>query len=158
MEEREVEIRLASPDDESALAPLMEAFNRAEGIVWKPASMLPAFRQLLRPNDLGLVLVAQDQSACAIVGYGLATFGYDLEFGGLDAFITELFVDPANRRRSVGRLLLTSMMDKLREGGVGAVHLMVRPENEQARRLYESHGFRVAPRIIMTRQIEAKEA
>jgi ribosomal protein S18 acetylase RimI-like enzyme len=158
MEKRSVDIRLAGPDDESALAPLLKAFNRTEGIVWKPVSMITALRPLLRRNDLGLVLVARDRSACAIVGYGLATFGYDLEFGGRDAFITELFVDPANRGRGVGRALLTSMVEKLREGGVGAVHLMVRPENELARRLYEGCGFRVAPRIMMTRQIEVEEA
>lgn len=154
MDANSVDILLAGIDDEPGLVPLMAAFNQAEGIVWKPESMIAALRSVLREDALGLILVARDRSSCAIVGYGLATFGYDLEFAGRDASITELFVDPANRGRGLGQLLLDSIVEKLQEHGVGAVHLMVRPENVRARRLYESRGFRVTPRIMMTKQIE----
>src|SRR5215211_7494836 len=99
MEANSLDILCAGLDDEPDLAPLMAAFNQTEGIVWKPESMLSALRRILCGDDLGLVLVARDRSSRAIVGYGLATFGYDLEFAGRDAFITELFVEPANRGR-----------------------------------------------------------
>jgi ribosomal protein S18 acetylase RimI-like enzyme len=156
MDENSVDILLAGIDDEPGLVPLMVAFNQAEGIVWKPKSMTAALRRVLREDALGLILVARERTSCEIIGYGLATFGYDIEFAGRDAFITELFVEPANRGRGLGRHLLDSIVEKLREYGVGAVHLMVRPENVRARQLYESSGFRVAPRIMMTKQIEPK--
>jgi GNAT superfamily N-acetyltransferase len=102
MDANSVDILLAGIDDEPGLVPLMAAFNQAEGIVWKPESMTAALRQVLRDDALGLILVARDRSSCATVGYGLATFGYDLEFAGRDAFITELFVEPANRGQGLG--------------------------------------------------------
>jgi len=37
-----------------------------------------------------------------------------------------------------------------------AVHLMVRPENERARSLYESCGFQVTPRIMMTKHLVSR--
>jgi ribosomal protein S18 acetylase RimI-like enzyme len=152
-----VDIVLAGLDDEPELAPLMAAFNQIEEIVWKPEVMLAALRRLLRECDLGVILVARARSTRAIVGYGVATFGYDLEFAGRDAFITELFVVPAKRGQGLGQLLLDSVVEKLREYDVSAVHLMVRPENERARRLYEHRGFRVAPRIMMTRRIKPEQ-
>ncbi len=158
MNANSVDILLAGIDDELGLVPLMAAFNQAEGILWKPESMTAALRRVLREDALGLILVARDRSSTRIVGYGLATFGYDLEFAGRDAFITELFVEPANRGRGLGQLLLDSMVEKLQEHGVGAVHLMVRPENVRARRLYESRGFRVAPRIMMTKEFAPEQA
>ena len=30
-----------------------------------------------------------------MVGYAIATFGFDLEYGGKDAVMTELWIDPA---------------------------------------------------------------
>jgi ribosomal protein S18 acetylase RimI-like enzyme len=153
-----VDIRVAGIGDEPGLVPLMAAFNQTEGIVCKPESMIAALRRVLREDALGLILIARDRSSGTIVGYGLATFGYDLEFAGRDAFITELFVEPANRGRGLGKLLLDSLVEKLQEHGAGAVHLMVRPENTRARRLYESRGFRTAPRIMMTKATEPKQA
>jgi ribosomal protein S18 acetylase RimI-like enzyme len=48
-------------------------------------------------------------------------------------------------------------MQQLRERNVNAVHLMVRPDNERARSLYLSRGFREAPRIFMTKRLVADE-
>lgn len=149
-----VDIQLAGIEDEPALVSLMAAFNEAEGIVWKPGPMTAALRRLLHEDALGFILVARERSCLVPVGYGVATFGYDLEYAGRDAYITELFVEPANRGRGLGQLLLDSLVEKLHESGVGAIHLMVRPENARARQIYESRGFRVGPRIIMTKQVK----
>lgn len=162
-------IRVATPADARAIAPLMEQFNREEGIEWRPRTMLPALDRLLNEPSLGLVVVAtsgvgtgaaanapsgpgDSSSPGAIVGYGVATFGFDLEFGGRDAFVTELFVDSAHRRSGVGRALLAALVDRLEAHDAHAVHLFVRPENDAARRLYESLSFAVIPRLVMTRR------
>lgn len=143
-------IRMAGEDDIRAIEPLMAAFNRAEGIAWHPPTMVPALRRLLREPRLGLVLLTHDAHAGAAIGYALATFGFDLEFAGVDAFLTELYVTPDQRGHGVGSRLLLAMLDVLRARGAGAVHLMVRPENETARALYERAGFETVPRIMMT--------
>lgn len=145
-----MEIRLASEGDVPAILPLMRVFNEMEGIPWRPEAMRGALERLLREPGLGIALAAWSEGE--IVGYGVATFGYDLEFAGPDAFVTELFVAPEARRRGMGRGLLEALVRHLTERGASAVHLMVRPDNEEARRLYESAGFRVVPRIMMTRE------
>jgi ribosomal protein S18 acetylase RimI-like enzyme len=153
MGQQSVEIALAGVADEREIVPLMVAFNDAEGILWKPESMIPALRRLLGDRDLGLLLVVRDQVSRALVGYGLATFGYDLEFAGADAFITELFVESSFRGRGLGRELLDALVESLRSSGTKAVHLMVRPENERARSLYDGRGFRAVPRVMMTKRL-----
>ena len=147
------EIVSAGAGDEEAIVPLMVAFNDDEGIVWQPSTMVPALRRLLHEPALGIVLLARERGSAAPVGYGIATFGYDVEFSGRDAFIAELFVESRNRGRGVGRLLLESLVSTLSGQGINAVHLMVRPENVQARALYESLEFRPVPRLLMTRRL-----
>jgi ribosomal protein S18 acetylase RimI-like enzyme len=55
-----------------------------------------------------------------------------------------LGVDPAARRRGIGRLLLTAILYWLRvDQGLDEVTLTVHDEQAQARRLYEQAGFRL---------------
>lgn len=140
-------------EDQDELLPLMIEFNRAEGIVWRAQPMTLALGRILREPELGLVLVARSGDRRALGGYAIATFGYDLEFAGRDAFVTELFVAAPFRGQGWGRALLRSVVEALRERETRAVHLMVSPENERARTLYESVGFAVSPRIMMTREL-----
>ncbi|NLG84593.1 MAG: GNAT family N-acetyltransferase [Firmicutes bacterium] len=44
-------------------------------------------------------------------------------------------------------------IEHLTSRGVGAVHLAIYPDNQSARTLYEKCGFRVVPRIMMTKEI-----
>ena len=146
-----IEIITAGPEHEADIIPLMIAFNKTELITWRPATMIPGLRELLRSPHRGIVQLARDGDR--VLGYGIATFGYDIEFSGEDAFITELFVDGHARRRGTGRLLLQSLVLALRKRGTKAVHLMVRPENELARALYQKLAFRVIPRLLMTKEL-----
>jgi ribosomal protein S18 acetylase RimI-like enzyme len=157
MKPESIEITRAGVDDESEIVPLMAAFNEAEGILWRPKTMVPALRHLLRDSGIGSVLLARDRASRAALGYGIVTFGYDIEFSGADAFVTELFVESASRRRGIGRALLDSLVLTLRDRGTRAVHLMVRPENRSARSLYESREFRLVPRLLMTKRLVVDE-
>lgn len=148
-----VRIVRAGLEHEAGIVPLMAAFNEAEAIPWRPGTMVPALRRLLSEPALGLGVVAQDPSTAALFGYALGTFGYDLEFAGADAFVTELYVEPAFRGRGVGRALLEGVVEEITRAGANAVHLMVRPENRSARALYERSGFRDVPRLLMTRPL-----
>ena len=148
-------LRRAAPSDVPAILPLMEAFNVHELIPWRPGPMGAALREFLSDPALGLGLVAErdDTATREIAGYGLANFGYDIEFAGRDSFVTELFVAPAFRGHGLGRLLLEGLLVELRAAGIHAVHLMVRPENERARALYEGFDFEVIPRLLMTKSL-----
>lgn len=148
-----VEILPATSEHAQDILPLMVAFNEAENIPWRPEVMVPALHRLLNDKNLGLALVARAGNRPSVVGYSLATFGYDIEFAGRDAFVTELFVDSASRGSGLGRRLLESTLEHLRQNGVNAAHLVVRPENHRARSLYGAVGFETSPRLMMTKQL-----
>lgn len=71
-----------------------------------------------------------------IVGYIVARV-----VGGEEAEILNLAVDPAHRRRGVGRILVDSVVAHCRRGGVRRIFLEVRVSNASAAALYASAGF-----------------
>src|SRR5262245_34144266 len=103
-------IRPARAGDVPALLPMMAAFNAHEGIAYRPRRMERALRVLLAKRALGLVLVARDAASRAAIGYAVATYNYDLEFAGPDAFVTELFVAPERRKGGVAQGLLRAVL------------------------------------------------
>lgn len=84
-------------------------------------------------NPLSLWLVAVEQGA--VVGYIGSQTVLD------EADVMNLAVDPAIRRRGVGRALLRALETRLRAENVHALSLEVRPSNLAARALYAREGF-----------------
>jgi ribosomal protein S18 acetylase RimI-like enzyme len=56
------------------------------------------------------------------------------------------------RGRGAGTAALAALDAELRARDVAAIHLQVRPENP-AVHLYERAGWRVSPRLLMTRRV-----
>ncbi len=145
-----IALRLATPADLDVVFPRTRALNAHEGITIADAVLEAALRRLLDDASLGGVwLVLRGD---APIGYAIVTFGYDLEFGGRDAYLTELWIDAEARGGGAGGAVLDQLPDELRGRGVGALHLQVRPENP-AFRLYQRAGFVASPRTIMTRRL-----
>ena len=145
-----VQLRPATPDDVGAILPRTRALNAGEGIEIADAALEAALRRLLA--DRGLGGCWRVERGGAAIGYAIVTFGYDLEFGGRDAYLTELWIDPEARGRGAGAAALELLDGELRALGVRALHLGVLPENP-ARRLYERAGFVASPRVFMTRRL-----
>jgi ribosomal protein S18 acetylase RimI-like enzyme len=141
--------RAATDADLPAILTMMEDFNAIEAIVFDREGAVPRIRELLGDARLGGLLVLCVDGAPA--GYAIVTFGFDLEFGGRDAFLTELYVAAAARRRGIGRQALAAAERFARAGGAHALHLLVRHDNAPARALYERAGFATQPRLVMTR-------
>jgi ribosomal protein S18 acetylase RimI-like enzyme len=146
-------VRRARLTDASELLLLMADFNRAEGIPFRRARVIGGLRRLLREPRLGIVVVAESADRRRLDGYAIGTFGFDLEFAGPDAFLTELFVRAESRRHGLGARLLAAVTSGLRDAGARAVTLLVLPEHVGARRLYGSAGFEELPRIAMVRRL-----
>ena len=149
-------LRRARLADVEALLDLMAAFNRSERIPFRRARVEPGLRRLLRERRLGVVVVAESGDRRRLDGYAVGTFGYDLEFAGPDAFLTELYVRPERRRRRLGARLLDAVAAALRDGGAAAVTLLVWRENRAARRLYAQAGFEEVPRVAMIRRLRPR--
>lgn len=65
---------------------------------------------------------------------------------GDEVHITNIAVHPDFRRRGIARTLLNHILDDARRRSLRVVALEVRPSNQEARKLYESYGFRVVGR------------
>ena len=88
------------------------------------------------------------------IGYVVVTFGWSIEFGGLDAMIDEIYVRPAVRGRGIATEVLTALPKALAGAGLKALHLEVGTANDSALRLYARAGFR--PRentLLMSRRL-----
>jgi ribosomal protein S18 acetylase RimI-like enzyme len=145
-----ITLRPAQPADLALLLPRTRDLNAHEGIAIAPALLEAALARLLAEPALGCAWLIE--RAGAPIGYAIVTFGYDLEFGGRDAFLTELWIDPPARGGGAGRAALDLLAPAVAALGVRALHLQVRPDNP-ARQLYARAGFEASPRIVMTRRL-----
>jgi ribosomal protein S18 acetylase RimI-like enzyme len=145
-----IELRAATTHDADALLPMIRGLFGDESIPWDEARTRAALVKLLGDGSLGRVTIAiTGDTAC---GYAIVTWGFDLEYGGRDAFLTEIWVEPEHRAKGLGGRLLDAVQDAAREAGAGAVHLQVRPENP-AQRLYLRAGFGASPRLFLSRAV-----
>jgi ribosomal protein S18 acetylase RimI-like enzyme len=142
-------LRRATPADLPVILPRTRALNAHEDIIVAPDALEAALRALLADPTHGGVWLIEDAT---VIGYAIVTFGYDLEFAGRDAWLTELWIDEAARNAGAATTALGLLDAELRPLGVRALHLQVRPENP-ALRLYERAGFERSPRLILTRRL-----
>jgi ribosomal protein S18 acetylase RimI-like enzyme len=147
-------LRVASADDIDALVAMMVDFNRGELIEADPRTLRPALAQLLADESLGRVWLFE--AGGETLGYAVLTFGYDLEFAGRDAFVTEIYLRPGARGKGIGRVALAKMEAEARQLDAGAIHLMVRPENSPAVALYASAGYTSPPRTFLSKRLDGK--
>ncbi len=143
-------LRAATLADVALVLPRTRALNDHEGIAVTDAALEGALRRLLADPALGGVWLVE--RAGAPIGYAIVTFGYDLEFAGRDAWLTEIWIDEPARGSGAGRAALAALEIELRAHEVRALHLQVRPDNP-AVRVYERAGFAAVPRTIMTKRL-----
>jgi ribosomal protein S18 acetylase RimI-like enzyme len=143
-----VEMRPATWDDAGALLPLIRDYYAEESYPFDAQASRDALRGLLVDPAKGRawVVIRDDR----VVGYVVLTLGWSLEYRGLDAFVDELFVTPADRGRGLGRKLLEALLQACRELGVKALHLEVEQDKPEASALYRKLGFEDHERRLMT--------
>lgn len=132
-------LHLAGPDDLERLMPLTAAFSAEMGIEIDEDHRRAAVAPLLEGSPHGAVYLIGPQKAP--VGYIILSFGWSLEFGGMDGFVDELYIRPAVRGRGMATDVLYSLPRALRDAGLKALHLEVRREDKAAQRLYRKARF-----------------
>lgn len=144
-------LRRATSEDVEAILPMMRDFNRFEGIAVEDETLLPALEVLLADASIGGLWLIEREAD--VVGYAVITFGFDLEWGGRDAWLTELWVTTEARGEGLGRAALMAVEREATLLGARALHLMVRHENTRARELYRSAGFATPRRETLTKRL-----
>lgn len=149
-----VTLRTAAPADLQPLLDMMGLFYKEEGIAWSQANARPLVAKLIGDASLGAIRVVDNGER--IVGYAVVTWGYDLEWGGRDAFLTEIYLVPTARGQRIGARALSLIEEVARMEGARALHLMVRPENDPAVRLYAGAGYTSPPRTLLSKDLRVQ--
>ncbi len=144
-------IREAVLQDEPELFRMMRLLAEQEPgkIQFDEPGARATFRRFLSLPAFGRVWLLCDGNNS--VGYIVLTIGFSFEFRGHDAFIDELYIDAAHRRRGFGRQAVAYLEEKAREMGVNAVHLEVDRGNDPAFELYRRVGYQDHDRFLMTK-------
>ena len=120
-----ITVREMQIDDLEQVLPIEEA-NFSD-----PWTMNGFFSFLLRED--ALFLVAEEEGR--ILGYCGAILTPP------ESDITNVCVEESSRRRGIGRQLIESLRDRLRQMNTDTLHLEVRESNQGAITLYENLGF-----------------
>lgn len=146
------QLTLARPDDLDRLARLVADFHAEELIAQDDATRRAALLPLLEGSPHGAAYLIGPR--LAPIGYVVVSFGWSIEFGGMDGFVDEIYIRRAVRGRGIGSEILMSLPKALAGAGLKALHLEVDRDNATARALYEK--LRFDPRenyMLMTRKL-----
>ncbi len=88
-----------------------------------------------------------------VAGYAVLTFGFSLEYGGIDAYIDELFVKPEFRGRGFAAQALGFLTLECQKLNVVALHLEVDADNETAKSVYAKSGFKTTKRELLNKTL-----
>ncbi|EAQ01612.1 acetyltransferase, GNAT family protein [Pseudooceanicola batsensis HTCC2597] len=143
-------LHLASVDDLSKLMPLVGAFHAEYGLDLSEDHRERALTPLLEGSPYGAVWIIGPTRAP--IGYVIISFGWSVEFGGMDGFLDEIYIRPGVRGRGIATEVMETLPKTLADSGLRALHLEVDRTDEKVMSLYRRQGF--APRdryTLMTR-------
>ena len=132
-------LTLATVEHLDRLLPMLASFHAEEDIKISDEQRAKGLTPLLEGSPHGVVYLIGPPRAP--IGYIVISFGWSIEFGGMDGFVDELYVRPGVRGRGVASEVLISLPRALADAGLKALHLEVDTDNADARRLYKRAGF-----------------
>ncbi|HXX99936.1 MAG TPA: GNAT family N-acetyltransferase [Candidatus Limnocylindrales bacterium] len=150
-----VSFRPCGPKDHKTLLRLVVAYYRFDKIPYSLASLSRGLDTLLRNLSQGQAWLMETHHKA--VGYAIVTYNFDLEYGGVEGMLTDLYVEKRFRNRGVGSLALYEIEDFCRERGIRAVGLQVQHHNKAAEIFYRKAGFRLLPRKVMLFEVRPEE-
>ena len=146
----EVTLRPAGAGDMDEVLAMSRSLYQEDGAkALDEAASRRALEELLQDPTRGEAWVAA--ASHGLVGYLIVTFGFSLEYKGIDAFIDELFVGKAFRRRGLGHRLIEQAKKICVARGVKALHLEVEQSKMNAQSLYRREGFENTNRYLLTK-------
>lgn len=150
-----VSFRSCGPKDHVALLKLAMAYNRFEKNQANRKSLGQGLAILLRNPSQGKIWLMEDHKKP--VGYALLTYNFELEYGGAEGVLRDLFVEKKYRNRGIGSLALYEIEDYCRERGMRAFQLQLPRRNKSAEVFYRKAGFRELPLRVMMLEVRPEE-
>jgi len=143
-------IERASPADRDAVERLIGAYIESEGLRPKPDRIAWAVDQVIKNRFPGVLLVAKDKAV--VVGVALAVYSPSAELGRVLA-VNDFFVDPAHRKKGVGRALVARILQEAKALHVDRIDLEILPTNPDAAAFWRKMGFSNTGRAVFTKEL-----
>lgn len=141
--------------DTELLLSLVRAFYEFEGLAFDAQRIRRGLAELMANPQLGGAWMIE--RAGVVVGYFVLALGFDLEFGGRQATVTELYLAPDSRRAGTGTRTMLFIEATLRELGIGEYELQADRSNAAALAFYRRLGFRAHDRVPMSKRVPSAE-
>jgi ribosomal protein S18 acetylase RimI-like enzyme len=134
---RDATVRRASVADAPEVARLLHDFNTEFSEPTPDAAVLAErVGTILARGEATILLAGSGPDGLAQVRFRSSIFSE-----GLDAYLEELYVAPAQRGHDLGRALLEAALEAARDEGATRMELGTSEDDTAARALYESLGF-----------------
>ena len=150
-----VTFRPCGPKDHKALLKLIVAYYQFDKIPYNLASLSRGLDTLLRNLSQGQAWLLETHHKA--IGYAVLTYNFDLEYGGVEGMLTDLYVEKRFRNRGVGSMALYEIEDFCRERGIRTIELQVQHHNKSAETFYRKAGFHILPRKVMILEVRPEE-
>ena len=150
-----VSFRPCSPKDQATLLKFITAYYRFDKIPFNRKDLAQGVHTLLRNLSLGKAWLMESHKKA--VGYAIVTYNFDLEYGGMEAMLTDLYVEKRCRNNGIGSLALYEIEDFCRERGIRTIELQVQHHNKSAETFYRKAGFRILRRKVMLLDVRSEE-
>jgi ribosomal protein S18 acetylase RimI-like enzyme len=138
-----LDIRPYRPADRSAVIAL-----------WEACGLLRAWND--PASDIALCMDTPTSGLFVAGGDGIGGLWATIMCGsdGHRGWLYYLAVDPARRCQGVARSMVRHAEAWLAGKGIRKVELMIRPENDAVRDVYQRLGYEVEPRLVMSRWLQ----
>ncbi len=136
-------MRQAQPKDIATLVKLMAEFYAESNYELDHPFAEKAFADILADERLGYIWIIDENGND--VGYVVITLRFGMEYGGLMAYLDDLFVVPQSRNRGLSTAALLQVRDFCKSIGVRAITVEVGHSNSPAQTVYRRLGLAEVP-------------
>ena len=138
-----------------AIAPIDEADVADVIVLWQRCGLTRPWNN--PAADIALATKGPNAAVLAGRDDGPAVATVLVGHDGHRGWVYYLAVDPDCRHKGYGRLMMQAAEDWLRERGIEKLQLMVRPDNSQVQRFYQSLGYFEQERIVYAKWLDGRE-
>ncbi len=120
--------------------------------LWQAAGLTRPFND--SHQDIGFALAGPASTILVLEREGRLGASVMLGHDGHRGAVYYVSADPAFRHLGLGTRIMRAAEDWLKARGVWKLNLMIRPDNEGVRAFYETLGYEVEERIVMSRRLK----
>jgi len=134
-------IRCFEEKDRQKFFELSHALHNSEAVLFEVGdeSFTKTFNLVMENSPYAAAYMIEEENEAA--GFGLLTFSYSNEMGGLIVWLEELYILEKFRNKGLGKEFLEFLKNEYKNKAA-YIRLEVTDSNEGAKRLYENMGYK----------------